>query len=292
MELATKSSERRHHQDFQGQHLNLSVVKISLDKLEEMVSNLELNLEQARQFVGHEQEELAEQLKMITELEEKLYSASKRERQLFLQKLIEEKERKKLLEITLKGQLYNLQKREVIYTQYKELLQEKKQSLKYKASKLSIDSDNSYLSSKKTPEKIFNPMINNNNPKLETNLTNTIILDREDKKESNSNKPPQKKGNGFLLGIIIGISLTSIGLRIFNSFQPKTASVTAPEIQQEKISTQAITVAEVSPTQIKNTLEATGTVAAYELTPVMAQPTGLQIGTSTSLCGTSRSKTG
>ena len=108
----------------------------------------------------------------------------------------------------------------------------------------------------------------NNLPNKEEN-----IKDRED-----TPTPTQKsQGNGFLWGIIIGIIVTSLGIKFFGASQAKNTPVAAPQIEQTKISSQSVTVTEVSTTIVNDSLEATGTVAAYELIRVMSQATGLQI---------------
>jgi multidrug efflux pump subunit AcrA (membrane-fusion protein) len=84
-------------------------------------------------------------------------------------------------------------------------------------------------------------------------------------------------GNGFLFGMIMGIVVTSLGIKFLGTPESPSTSAAAPQIEQTKTSSQSVTVTEVSPTKVNDTLEATGTVAAYELIPVMSQATGLQI---------------
>lgn len=120
-------------------------------------------------------------------------------------------------------------------------------------------------------------MIKKNRTKAETTFERVIPSNNENTEEFNQNKLSQKKGNGFFWGIAVGIILTTIGLKFFGASQPKQTSVVQPVMEQKKTASQTITVTEVSLTQIQNSLEATGTVAAYESIPVMAQPTGLQI---------------
>lgn len=121
-------------------------------------------------------------------------------------------------------------------------------------------------------------MIKKNRTKAETTFERVIPSNKENTEEFNQNKLSPKKGNGFFWGIVVGIILATIGLKFFGASQPKQqTSVVQPEIEQKKTVSQTITVTEVSLTQIQNSLEATGTVAAYESIPVMAQPTGLQI---------------
>ncbi len=90
-------------------------------------------------------------------------------------------------------------------------------------------------------------------------------------------KTQKIKGNGFLWGIIIGIVLTSLGIKFFGASEAENTPAAAPPIAQTKTSSQSVTVTEVATTTVKDSLEATGTVAAYELIRVMSPATGLQI---------------
>ena len=94
------------------------------------------------------------------------------------------------------------------------------------------------------------------------------------------NKPitaQKSRVNGFLWGIIIGIVVTSLGSKFLRASEAENTSVALPQIEQEKTSTQSVTVTEVFTTKVNDSLEAAGTVTAYELIPVMSQATGLQI---------------
>jgi len=95
-----------------------------------------------------------------------------------------------------------------------------------------------------------------------------------------SEQPPQPwygGGRGLLIGIGLGLAIAFVGSRII---PPGQASRTAPEeaiAAKSKAPVQTVTVAEVESTTVSRTLDATGTVAAFEMIPVTAQATGLQI---------------
>ena len=81
---------------------------------------------------------------------------------------------------------------------------------------------------------------------------------------------------GLFLGVGLGILLTLGANRLFlaptasNNSEP-TANVT------DIVPAQAVTITKVTTTDIDNRLNASGTVTAYERTPVMSQAEGLQI---------------
>ncbi len=81
---------------------------------------------------------------------------------------------------------------------------------------------------------------------------------------------------GLFLGVGLGILLTLGATRLFlaptasNNSEP-TANVT------DIVPAQAVTITKVTTTDIDNRLNASGTVTAYERTPVMSQVEGLQI---------------
>ena len=81
---------------------------------------------------------------------------------------------------------------------------------------------------------------------------------------------------GLPIGIALGILATLGATRIF---APRTANnqQTEPELIGDTAPAQTVTVAEVTATDIDSTLNLTGTVAAFERTPVMSQVAGLQI---------------
>jgi RND family efflux transporter MFP subunit len=105
---------------------------------------------------------------------------------------------------------------------------------------------------------------------------NTAILEI-----SNIHETPQPKSllsgkMGVLVGILIGVSLTFV---VGNIQSPSTETQPNPVVETEpqQLPSQTVTVAQVSSSQVNRTLEATGTVAARELLPVMSSASGLQI---------------
>ncbi|MDY6781208.1 MAG: efflux RND transporter periplasmic adaptor subunit [Cyanobacteriota bacterium] len=91
-------------------------------------------------------------------------------------------------------------------------------------------------------------------------------------------KPWHSGGRGVLLGIGLGIALAVIGSRIAVPGQanPDEATPTA-STEQSQAPASSVTVDEVETTSVNRTLEATGTVTAFEMLPVMSPATGLQI---------------
>ena len=83
---------------------------------------------------------------------------------------------------------------------------------------------------------------------------------------------------GLFLGVGLGVLLTLGATRLF--FTPTASNTEDSEltnVTKSVVPAQAVTVTEVKTTDIDSTLDASGTVAAYERTPVMSQAAGLQI---------------
>ncbi|MGI0482605.1 efflux RND transporter periplasmic adaptor subunit [Geminocystis sp. CENA526] len=87
-----------------------------------------------------------------------------------------------------------------------------------------------------------------------------------------------KKGNGLILGILLGIIGTMIGMRIVSG-NPATENVATPSpmVIENTNTKQTITTTQARIRQIDRKIQATGTVSPYELIPVMSQSSNLQI---------------
>lgn len=85
-------------------------------------------------------------------------------------------------------------------------------------------------------------------------------------------------GRGVLIGIGIGVVLAVGGTRFLTPQSTKTPAK-SPEATPSAApaSAQSVTVATVEFSLVNRTLEATGSVAAFEMIPVSSQATGLQI---------------
>lgn len=83
----------------------------------------------------------------------------------------------------------------------------------------------------------------------------------------------------LLLGTGLGVGIAFGGMRVLsNRPTPKAPVATNPSGQNINPS-MTVTVAQAEITRVARTLNATGTVAAQDLTPVLPQTNGLQIST-------------
>ena len=100
----------------------------------------------------------------------------------------------------------------------------------------------------------------------------------ESGQNSSANKSIFSGNKGLFWGLGVGILLTFGATRIF---APQTTANPGASESSEAIesaaTSQTVTVAEVTTTDIDSTLNASGTVIAYERIPVMSQAAGLQI---------------
>ena len=83
-------------------------------------------------------------------------------------------------------------------------------------------------------------------------------------------------GKGLVLGIGIGV-LFALGATHLVSSQQSDAPTAAPPVATSSAPSQSVTVAQVTSETVSRRLDATGSVAAFEMNPVMSQATGLQI---------------
>ncbi|MCW6050532.1 efflux RND transporter periplasmic adaptor subunit [Lyngbya sp. CCAP 1446/10] len=89
--------------------------------------------------------------------------------------------------------------------------------------------------------------------------------------------PPSKgiRWTTMLAGVGIGVAATLAGVHLIAEKSARPV-VTAP-VAAQSATAQTVTVAAVESAEVAQTLEATGTVAAYDLLPVLPQANGLQI---------------
>jgi multidrug efflux pump subunit AcrA (membrane-fusion protein) len=108
----------------------------------------------------------------------------------------------------------------------------------------------------------------------------TIFL-AEQEQERESEKASRSllaSGRAIAIGIGIGIVITLLGTRFLPFGQPKNPSTTAVSpVANVQTPAQSVTATAVETTSVNRTLKATGTVAAFEMTPVASGATGLQI---------------
>ncbi len=83
-------------------------------------------------------------------------------------------------------------------------------------------------------------------------------------------------GKGLVLGIGIGV-LFALGATHLVSSQQSDAPTAEPPVATSSAPSQSVTVAQVTSETVSRRLDATGSVAAFEMNPVMSQATGLQI---------------
>lgn len=114
----------------------------------------------------------------------------------------------------------------------------------------------------------------------DNNGKSNIVANLDFHNPSFENETPveNKKGNGLILGILIGIIGTMIGLKIINGNPtPETTPASSPIATETTNTTQTISTTTAQIKQTDRKIEATGTVSPYELIPVMSQSSNLQI---------------
>lgn len=107
------------------------------------------------------------------------------------------------------------------------------------------------------------------------------LLEPEESVEDFLSTPPKKSSQRrslipLLLGTGIGIALTVVGMGLLPTLNSKSGSPVAPA-KESLAPSLSVTVAPVETTTVSKTLNATGTVAAFDLLPVLPRASGLQI---------------
>lgn len=105
-------------------------------------------------------------------------------------------------------------------------------------------------------------------------LTNQTAFEKTQLFPNQSKSFSGKKG--LAVGMVTGILLTILGMRFFSPSQSNSVSVST-NVVKSVVPPQSVTAQAVTIAPVERTLEASGTVAAFELIPVMAQETGLPI---------------
>ncbi|MEC4891434.1 MAG: efflux RND transporter periplasmic adaptor subunit [Oscillatoria sp. PMC 1051.18] len=92
--------------------------------------------------------------------------------------------------------------------------------------------------------------------------------------------PPRKNwrsgGLNLFIGVGLGIALAFVGMRFVSPSQTTETSAQVPARETSQPG-RSVTVAEVTSSRLNRAIAATGTVAAWEMTPVSPQATGLKI---------------
>jgi capsular exopolysaccharide synthesis family protein len=115
--IPTKDIQRSQRVDFSA-----TLEKMPLDELQKIVQKLKFDLDKAVRFVSEQERELASQRRRLASLEDKIDQASESEQLRLRLELVNEQEKKEMLEATLIGQRRNLQKREDIFNQHWQVL--------------------------------------------------------------------------------------------------------------------------------------------------------------------------
>ena len=104
------------------------------------------------------------------------------------------------------------------------------------------------------------------NPKAELNLA-----------KSSANPASFLNNKGLLVGLGLGILLTLGATRLLVPGADNQSESEPVPIAESTVTAQTVTITEVETSSINSTIDASGTVAAFESIPVMSQASGLQI---------------
>jgi polysaccharide biosynthesis transport protein len=106
----------------QNKVLSAALEKMPVEELQKIVQKLRADLEKAIRFVNEQEEELASQRQTVNSLEDRLRAAGDPERLGLQVELVNEREKREIMEATLIGQRRNLRKREEIFNQHWQVL--------------------------------------------------------------------------------------------------------------------------------------------------------------------------
>ncbi len=121
------------------------------------------------------------------------------------------------------------------------------------------------------------PELNGSVPVAEFTLKESDLVPLPMQQQERKSRNWLSGGRGVLIGVGIGVVLAVGGTRLMGSRSTTPIQAPSPIASSPSTSAQSVTVATVETSSVNRTLEATGSVAAYEMIPVSAQATGLQI---------------
>ncbi|MEM7590404.1 MAG: efflux RND transporter periplasmic adaptor subunit [Cyanobacteria bacterium P01_A01_bin.83] len=120
------------------------------------------------------------------------------------------------------------------------------------------------------------PLTSTNLDQSSTSSTTPTSLSSQNENDSQPKSASIGGKKAVFLGVGLGILLTLGATRIFTP-QAATKPPEAELVSESNPATQTVTITEVTTTDIDSRLNVSGTVQAYERTPVMSQIAGLQI---------------
>lgn len=248
--IQAEESEHRQKSD-----LSKALKYLPTTKLRALVGKMEEDLRRSVIFVSDQEVELALQSRYVADLAATAEKTCSRDRFNLEVELANEQEKKELLEATIIGQRRNLRKLEFIYNQYWWELYQRQEFL----------------------------VINDHTPQLvkPSHTDEQISLwekqGQEIEKFREKKRSPLSGSHSLLWGICLGIGLTILGTRFLSPTQPSANTPLPSELATSQAPAPSVTIASVETSSVERTLQATGTVAAFEMIPVMSQATELQI---------------
>lgn len=251
---AIQAEDNKHRQK---SDLRNALKHLPTEKLRAIVGKMEEDLRGSVLFVSDQEVELALQSQYVDDLAITAKKTCHLERFNLEVELANEQEKQELLEATIIGQRRNLRKLEVIYNQYWWELQQRQRF------SLANGYGSQIIKSTYTDEQIS----------LWEEQEHEIKKFREKK----TSRSPLLVGRSLLLGICLGIGLTILGTRLLSPTQRLANTPPSSSLAASQAPAQSVTFASVETSSVARTLQATGTVAAFEMIPVMSQATELQI---------------